>query len=37
MRGDFAFIPANVEHRFQNNFDEDFEFICIVPHRGKSQ
>jgi len=37
MMGDFAFIPANVEHQFQNNFDEDFEFICIVPRRGESQ
>jgi len=32
--GDFAFVPANAKHQFQNPFSEDFEFICIVPNRG---
>jgi len=32
--GDFALVPPGVEHQFQNQGDEDFEFICIVPERG---
>lgn len=32
--GDFAFVPANSEHQFENTSDEDFEFICIVPTMG---
>jgi quercetin dioxygenase-like cupin family protein len=32
---DFAFVPPNKEHQFSNPFDEDFEFICIVPNRGE--
>lgn len=32
---DFAFVPENTEHQFQNPFDEPFEFICIVPNRGE--
>ncbi len=31
---DFAFVPPNIEHQYQNPYDEDFEFICIVPDRG---
>lgn len=27
----FAFVPPNVEHQYQNPYDEDFEFICIIP------
>jgi len=29
---DFAVVPGNTEHQFQNPFDEPFEFICIVPN-----
>jgi quercetin dioxygenase-like cupin family protein len=32
---DFAFVPPNALHQFQNPFDKDFEFICIVPNRGE--
>ena len=32
---DFAFVPPNTKHQFRNPYDEDFEFICIVPARGK--
>ena len=32
---DYAFVPPNIEHQFSNPFDEDFEFICIVPNRGE--
>jgi quercetin dioxygenase-like cupin family protein len=32
---DFALVPANAEHQYSNPFDEDFEFICIVPNRGE--
>ena len=28
---DFAFVPPNKEHQFENPYDEDFEFICIIP------
>lgn len=31
---DFAFVPPNVEHQYENPYSEDFEFICIVPNRG---
>ena len=31
---DFAFVPPNTEHQFENPHSEDFEFICIVPNRG---
>ena len=31
---DFAFVPPNTEHQFENHGDEDFEFVCIVPNRG---
>ncbi len=32
---DFAFVPPNTHHQFSNPYDEDFEFICIVPNRGE--
>jgi len=32
---DFAVVPSNVEHQFENPYDEEFEFICIVPNRGE--
>jgi quercetin dioxygenase-like cupin family protein len=32
---DFAFVPPNTEHQFENPYDEPFEFICIVPDRGE--
>ncbi|HUV30625.1 MAG TPA: cupin domain-containing protein [Acidobacteriota bacterium] len=28
---DFAFVPPDTEHQFENPSDEPFEFICIVP------
>lgn len=28
---DFAVVPPNTEHQFENPYDEPFEFICIVP------
>ena len=31
---DFAYVPPNTEHQFDNPYSEDFEFICIVPNRG---
>ncbi len=31
---DFALVPPNAKHQFTNPYDEDFEFICIVPNRG---
>lgn len=32
---DFAFVPPNAHHQFSNPYDEDFEFICVVPNRGE--
>lgn len=34
---DFAFVPPNTLHQFQNPYDDDFEFICIVPNRGEKR
>ncbi len=34
-RGDFAFVPPNIQHQFRNPGDGDFEFICVVPERGE--
>ena len=34
---DFAVVPGNTEHQFQNPFDEPFEFICIVPNSAYQQ
>lgn len=31
---DFAVVPPNTEHQFENPYDQEFEFICIVPNRG---
>jgi len=31
---DFAFVPPNTEHQFENPYGEEFEFICIVPNVG---
>jgi len=27
---DLAFVPTNQVHQFENPYDEDFEFICII-------
>ena len=32
---DFAFVPPNSTHQFENPYDRDFEFICIVPNKGE--
>ena len=29
--GDFAFVPPDTRHQFENPTEEPFEFICIVP------
>jgi quercetin dioxygenase-like cupin family protein len=33
-KGDYAYVPPNVDHNFSNRGDEDLVFICIVPTRG---
>jgi quercetin dioxygenase-like cupin family protein len=33
---DFAFVPPNTLHQFRNPYDQDLEFICIVPSRGEN-
>jgi quercetin dioxygenase-like cupin family protein len=32
---DFALIPPKTVHQFRNPYDQDFQFICIVPNRGE--
>jgi quercetin dioxygenase-like cupin family protein len=32
---DFAYVPPNTMHQFENPYDSEFEFICIVPERGE--
>jgi quercetin dioxygenase-like cupin family protein len=31
--GDVVFIPEGAPHWYQNNGDEVFEFLCIVPNK----
>jgi quercetin dioxygenase-like cupin family protein len=31
--GDVVFIPEGAPHWYQNNGDEDFEFLCIIPNK----
>lgn len=33
-KGDYAYVPPNVDHNFANSGDEDLAFICIVPTKG---
>lgn len=30
-----VFVKPNEKHQFRNPFNEDFEFICIIPNREK--
>jgi|GEM_PF-199494 Uncharacterized conserved protein, contains double-stranded beta-helix domain len=30
--GDFVFINSNIPHALENEYDEDFEFICIISY-----
>jgi quercetin dioxygenase-like cupin family protein len=30
--GDFVFINSNIPHAIKNEYDEDFEFICIISY-----
>ena len=32
---DFAMVPPNTEHQFENPYNSPFEFICIVPKKGE--
>jgi quercetin dioxygenase-like cupin family protein len=32
-RGDVVFIPAGMPHWYQNDGDEPFEFLCMVPNK----
>jgi quercetin dioxygenase-like cupin family protein len=31
--GDVVFIPEGAPHWYQNNGDEDFEFLCVIPNK----
>jgi quercetin dioxygenase-like cupin family protein len=32
--GGYAYVPAGVEHQYQNSGQGKFRFICIVPKEG---
>lgn len=34
-KGQSLFVKANDLHQFRNPFQEDFEFICIIPNPEK--
>ena len=34
--GHSIFVEANEMHQFQNPFEENFEFICIIPNIDKA-
>jgi len=31
--GDVVFIPEGVPHWYQNDGEEDFEFLCMIPNK----
>jgi quercetin dioxygenase-like cupin family protein len=31
--GDVVFIPEGAPHWYQNNGEEDFEFLCVIPNK----
>jgi quercetin dioxygenase-like cupin family protein len=31
--GDVVFIPDGAPHWYQNNGEEDFEFLCVIPNK----
>jgi quercetin dioxygenase-like cupin family protein len=33
--GQSLFVEPNVMHQFRNPFNEDFEFLCIIPNPDK--
>lgn len=34
-KGQSVFVKPNELHQFRNPFQEDFEFICIIPNQDK--
>ena len=34
QKGQSVFVKPNELHQFKNPFDEEFEFICIIPNQG---
>ena len=32
-KGDVVFIPAQIPHWYQNDGEEPFEFLCMVPNK----
>ncbi|HAV92201.1 TPA: cupin domain-containing protein [candidate division WOR-3 bacterium] len=31
--GDIVFVKPNEIHQFKNPFDEEFQFICVIPNK----
>lgn len=31
--GDYVFVKPNEIHQFKNTFEEDFQFICVIPNK----
>jgi quercetin dioxygenase-like cupin family protein len=34
-KGQSLFVKPNEKHQFRNPFNEDFEFLCIIPNPDK--
>jgi quercetin dioxygenase-like cupin family protein len=34
-KGQSLFVKPNEKHQFRNPFNEEFEFICIIPNQDK--
>lgn len=35
QKGQSIFVKPNEKHQFRNPFNDDFEFICIIPNPDK--
>ena len=33
--GDFVYVEPDAMHQFKNAGEEEFQFICVVPHTSK--
>lgn len=33
--GDVVYIPENVPHWYENDGEEDAEFLCLIPKKGE--
>jgi len=33
MTGDVVYVKPNEKHQFRNPFDEELQFICVIPNK----